>query len=249
VIFLALLVGMLAPSRAGADVSNTVHNLSSSGPAGRNVYASAGQTNQVCVFCHTPHGAGSELPLWNHQPTAVAAYTLPDNAMPLWMPDKGSRLCLSCHDGTVALGALINMPGTAASGTVLMEGPAVDPSTKRLLAGSYGFLGIDLSTTHPISIAVNDTLINDKNTCTVSGSFMLQYPPAGDPVKLKPTDNTYGGSPGRSVTTPAGFSYNEGVQCATCHDPHDNTNGDFLVKGTPLDQTPLCTTCHQATCP
>jgi len=68
-------------------------------------------------------------------------------------------------------------------------------------------------------------------------------------VKLKPTDNTYGGSPGRSVTTPAGFSYNEGVQCATCHDPHDNTNGDFLVKGTPLDQTPLCTTCHQATCP
>jgi hypothetical protein len=126
-------------------------------------------------------------------------------------------------------------------------------------ATDYGYIGTDLSGSHPVSIAVNDKLIADKNACTTgSGSFMLQYPPAGDPVKLKPTGNTYGGQQGRSVTTPAGFTYYEGVQCTSCHDPHLDGVVDFLVKGSgtgdPIKGHPgavsdLCSSCHQGTCP
>ena len=45
------------------DVANTVHNLSSSGPG---VFKSL-TVDQVCVFCHTPHGAQPASPLWNHE--------------------------------------------------------------------------------------------------------------------------------------------------------------------------------------
>jgi predicted CXXCH cytochrome family protein len=172
-------------------------------------------------------------------------------------PDKGSRLCLSCHDGTVAVGALVNMPGPGSTGTVSMTDSGtgfltptgeIDPSAVPP-AGS-GYVGTDLSGTHPISIPVNLALITAKNLCDTGNSFQLQFPPGGDQVQLRPTGNidaTYGA--GRSVTTPAGFTYNEGVQCTTCHDPHDDTNGDFLVKGSPGNVSPLCSTCHFALCP
>jgi predicted CXXCH cytochrome family protein len=237
-------------------ISTTAHNLSTSGTG--TITAAAGQTSEICVFCHTPHGATSERPLWNHQ-LSSATYSVPSSTDPAWatllttvgQPDKASRLCLSCHDGTVAIGALVNMPGPGSIGSVTMtdSGSGSLTVTGELDPSAYGFVGTDLSGTHPVSIAVNDDLIADKNACNTGNSFMLQYPPVGDPVKLWPTDNTYNGNPGRAVTTAAGFSYNEGVQCTSCHDPHDDTNGDFLVKGTPGSYNALCETCHTPLCP
>src|SRR3990172_13093713 len=54
------------------DIRNTKHNLSSIPPEGieRSVHAVyTAQTTEVCIFCHTPHGAdaaeGIKAPLWN----------------------------------------------------------------------------------------------------------------------------------------------------------------------------------------
>lgn len=240
-----------------AGIANTKHNLSVSGPG----TIKAISETEICVFCHTPHGASTELPLWNHQ-MSVQSYTLPSVATgwanlqtTVQQPDKDSRLCLSCHDGTVALGALVNIPGPGSSGTISMQGTTAG----RMPATAYGFIGTNLSGSHPVSIAVNDQLIAKKNSCTTgSGSYLLQYPPPGDPVKLRATGNTYSGQPGRTVTTLAGFIYNEGVQCTSCHDPHLDGAVDFLVKGTgtadpikghPGNFSALCQTCHQGTCP
>src|SRR3989337_4254997 len=113
------------------DIRNTKHNLSSIGPSDRAV--STQQTTEICVFCHTPHGsigdeeaAGLKAPLWNRG-LSTARYILYDQ---VWStsfeayevsqpkpnaPTGYSRLCLSCHDGTIALGSFVNRPGSGTS--------------------------------------------------------------------------------------------------------------------------------------
>ncbi len=233
----------------GATVKGTPHDLSTfsttTGPK-------AVTETQICVFCHTPHGAYSTVTsLWNHRLSSIASYTLPTSptqlSTPSNPPDGSSKLCLSCHDGTVAIGAvlladqqtniIIPMSGTGPGG--VMPGTPV-PSQH---AGMN--LGTDLSGTHLISIAVNDQLISDKNAEYASGltNIQLSYPPAGSPVKLWGTGNLYKGLPGKNGL---------GVQCSSCHDPHDNTNGMFLVLPV-IDETQaslaqqsgtLCGACH-----
>jgi hypothetical protein len=241
-----------------AGIANTKHNLSVTGPG----TIKAVSETEICVFCHTPHGASAERPLWNHTMSSQT-YILPTSSDPQWsnllttvqQPDGDTRLCLSCHDGTVAIGSVVNLPGPAGGpGTIAMQGVG---GSGEMPSTAYGFIGTDLSGTHPVSIAVNDTLINDKNACTQTGAYTLQYPPGGSPVRLRPTNNTYNGEPGNPVTTATGFTYNAGVQCTSCHDPHIETT-DFLVLGTgspdptkghPGSWSALCDECHPGTCP
>ncbi len=240
-----------------AGIANTKHNLSVTGPG----TIKAVSETRICVFCHTPHGASPARPLWNHT-LSSQTYTLPTSSDPQWsnllttvqQPDGDTRLCLSCHDGTVAIGSVVNLPGPAGgAGTISMQGTAGG----LMPPAAYGFIGTDLSGTHPVSIAMNDALINDKNACTQTGAYTLQYPPGGGAVRLRPTSNTYNGQPGQLITTPTGFTYNGGVQCTSCHDPHIETT-DFLVLGTgspdptkghPGNWSALCDTCHPGTCP
>src|SRR5690606_21340263 len=63
---------------------------------------------RICIFCHTPHNADTtvvDAPLWNHAVTnkTFQLYNSPTfDAVP-GQPQGASRLCLSCHDGTVAV--------------------------------------------------------------------------------------------------------------------------------------------------
>ena len=59
---------------------------------------------EICKPCHTPHNAIDSLPrLWNHELT-TATYTMHAGSGTADTDfDTVSRLCLSCHDGTVAL--------------------------------------------------------------------------------------------------------------------------------------------------
>ena len=82
-----------------------MHNLSLS--RGASVYS---QGSLGCTFCHAPHsGLGANTPLWN-QKLSTKSY-VPYNSTT--NPNQGntqptlgvtSSLCLSCHDGTVAVG-------------------------------------------------------------------------------------------------------------------------------------------------
>ena len=73
---------------------------------------------EVCVYCHTPHGAngGISLPLWNRTVKATTYTTyaeLRTNSLTqaVVQPGAASLACLSCHDGQVAVDSIINMPG------------------------------------------------------------------------------------------------------------------------------------------
>jgi predicted CXXCH cytochrome family protein len=98
-------------------------------------------TSEICIVCHTPHNANITVPntpLWNHALTQTASFTLYSSstfngASSIGQPDASSKLCLSCHDGTVALENF----GTTTTGTHFI--------------GGIDNLGTDLSNDHPIS--------------------------------------------------------------------------------------------------
>lgn len=125
------------------SVVSTVHNLSASGPG---EIRALGE-RQVCKFCHVPHNAKVPSPLWGRA-LSNARYEVPTlhaggGEQPAPQPDGSSRLCLSCHDGTIAL-------GDVAGRRIPMSGPAT------LGRGSKGYIGTDLSGSHAISFVVPD---------------------------------------------------------------------------------------------
>jgi hypothetical protein len=130
----------------------------------------ANPDREICIFCHTPHdamigGDASVAPLWNHTIT-TAAYNLyfsPTADAPVMSPTGLSKLCLSCHDGTIAID---NHSGRV--GTVFIGPPGSG------FGHEGGFIGTNLGDDHPISftydtaLAVIDNELNDPVT-TPSG--------------------------------------------------------------------------------
>ncbi len=112
--------------RLAEDTKNTLHNLSSSSLNTNNIDPVSSGTTEVCVYCHTPHGGQPDptvtggAPLWNRAIDTTAGYTMysaagtgtfeGEDEQPA--PWGISLACLSCHDGTIALDALINAPGS-----------------------------------------------------------------------------------------------------------------------------------------
>jgi len=206
--FLLLLADLSRRSEAKADsVVNSVHNLSVNGPG----TIKASSEADACVFCHTVHRASGVTPLWNHAMSGETNYIVYSSSrmttlnINIPQPNGSSRLCLSCHDGTVALGNVSSRttPIAMQGGTTMM--PVGDPNN----------LGTDLSADHPISflydsaLAARDSEIKDPSQLT--GAVRL------DKQSL--------------------------LQCTSCHDPHNDQYGNFLVMNN--NGSMLCLTCHQ----
>jgi hypothetical protein len=122
---------------------------------------------QICLPCHTPHNAQDDAaPLWNHE-LSTATYNLyssPSMQATVNQPTGASKLCLSCHDGTVAVDSF-----GGESGTMFIDAFSADAN-----------LTTDLSNDHPISfvydtdLAVADPGLFDPATTNVtigSGTF------------------------------------------------------------------------------
>ncbi len=126
------------------SIVNTKHNLSSSGPG----TVKATTETEVCKFCHTPHNATASKPLWNRS-TPGTSYTLYSSSTlhaSVGQPDGTSILCLSCHDGTIALGSIVNPSSTISFGSITTM-----PTGKTNLS-------TNLSDDHPISFVYNSAL-------------------------------------------------------------------------------------------
>jgi len=248
------------------------HNLSA-GSTG----VQAVSEQRICIFCHTSHNAKTDAdlinaPLWNHSLSSAVYNVLSPNTVVTGSytsgvvnmlstpsaPDGSSRLCLGCHDGTVGIGSVgselvpIAM-NTSASACLAADG--------KLSSSCASYIGNDLTTKHVVSIPMNDTLKTASiSNCGIAGqTTKLQYPwegAMGSVVLLRPTGKTLPidgsqGIPGGSAGMPASkynTGYNYGVQCSTCHDPHDwsalpGQGYKFIV--TP-DFDSLCSACHIA---
>lgn len=110
-VIVLVVVGALAGSAgsaAWADIAGSSHDFSSQ----------AWSKGERCLPCHTPHNASgpTDAPLWNHQLTAAtfvpySSETIDSTAL-VGQPGMTSKLCLSCHDGTVAVDSFGGAPGS-----------------------------------------------------------------------------------------------------------------------------------------
>ena len=84
-------------------------------------FTSAGWSNgRICIACHAAHNNDTTVvgaPLWNHANSTITSYTLYssptfDGATTIGQPAASSKLCLSCHDGSVAVDSFGTMTGT-----------------------------------------------------------------------------------------------------------------------------------------
>lgn len=158
---LALLGGVLGGSQALAQIASTKHNLGSLG-TGANSFSG---TAELCVFCHTPHGAdtSASVPLWNRTlggSTYTTYNSLGTSSLDGATVAVGSVsiACLSCHDGAQAMNTIINQPGSGltnaayGAGTWTGSTNVVGDNDGRLKAGIITNLGVDLRNDHPIGI-------------------------------------------------------------------------------------------------
>ncbi|MBE0602728.1 MAG: cytochrome c3 family protein [Deltaproteobacteria bacterium] len=140
-----LAVSLAAAPSFGESIVSSKHNLSVSGPG----TVKAGVETQVCVFCHTPHRGSSEAPLWNRYSSGavyIPYFSTTAKSRP-GQPTGASKLCLSCHDGTVALGLV-----RSASAPIEMQGGVT------VLPSGASLLGTDLGDDHPVSFTYDSSL-------------------------------------------------------------------------------------------
>jgi hypothetical protein len=189
--------------------------------------------NEICRVCHVPHDHGRATQyylnglLWNHA-LSEATYTMYDQAWSSTLqgaqspqPDGIAKLCLGCHDGTIAIDTFDKYGGTAGNEIQNIYGGGV--SNFWMVPFTDG-ANLDLRGTHPLSI---------------------EYDTVADP-NLRGTSTTMGTS-----GTIADVLDHGKVQCSSCHDVHDQESvaGTHLVRvAQSVAQggvaSGLCLTCH-----
>lgn len=265
-------LAMLAlTSVATAGIANTKHNLGSSPSTGN---SSAGwnwtnATSEICVFCHTPHGAdnSASAPLWNRAlTTATGTYTLYSSlgtstldAASTDPVESGSvsLACLSCHDGTQAMDSMMNTPGSGddqaafdVAGTTNVANTGangwVEFQSMSEVSAEIIALGTDLSNDHPIAIqyagAVDNRLALDPDFNAAATVTI-----ASGPVWYVDSTGSAAGfdkSDMKLFTAGGAALVGEAlVECATCHDPHTE-NTTFLRNPNGNEGSATCLTCH-----
>ena len=243
IILMVSLMALPLLGDVGTSIINTPHNLSAGGTGA--IHASSEQ--QVCIFCHTPHNARPQTQLWNRNDSANSYQIYASHSLKA-LPDQptgASKLCLSCHDGTIALGSV----------TSLNQSIAMVGGITTLPPGASN-IGTDLSDDHPISFTYdpNLVLLNPKLT-----------PPSQLPTSVRldansemqctschdAHNNQYGNFMVMNnansqlcnschITGPTNVPSHD--QCASCHQPHSAPSGPYLLSGSTVFDT--CAKCH-----
>ena len=216
-----------------SDITNTRHNFSATfrllayAPRWHRTACLRQRGVADCVFCHTPHGARRSRThrcgIVSSQATYIPFSSTSIDATDLGQPTGRSKLCLSCHDGTIALGAVnvlnrTNRPRWPhGSFTTTNSSPGTMPQGHGTQTGFTRHLGVDLSNDHPISFtydsaqAARDGELFDPNsvpwiderTRRIDGEAR-QPLPRGQFLPLERDADGVGPK----------------VECITCHDPH-----------------------------
>ncbi|HEB56545.1 MAG TPA: hypothetical protein ENI98_09615 [Gammaproteobacteria bacterium] len=204
-LFIALFFSAAIQAAPVSDIAHTVHNLSASGPG----TVTATTESQICVFCHTPHDADQvpAAPLWNRA-LSGSTYTpyssASMDAVGLNQPGGSSKLCLSCHDGTLALGA-VNVLDGQSNVNIAMSGTSTTggmPPGSGIQTGFTRDLGTNLTNDHPVSFPYDSTL------ASADGELR-------DPALVSHIGNRVAGQ-----SSPLVPLENGELQCVSCHDPH-----------------------------
>ena len=269
---LTLCAAMLLPAAAfaapGVGIRNSDHDLSNSSTAPLKNGVAA--NNQICIYCHTPHKAQSTQFLWNHTPTTQTAWNwgndLDGNALTktttgTTLPTtlrSGSKRCLGCHDGSVALGDVSNAADGAAGIIAGLASVATftDAAGKLIDATHQVGVGGAMGGNHPVSIPyAGQTGYNGISSSVVAanmgGAIGGYYDVAtagcvsttGVCTSAPATDGR-DGTLINLIPNVAGGTTSLGVECATCHEPHGKYAGPMFTRVDVSVASGLCRSCH-----
>jgi len=212
-LMLSLLIVLVMAVAAFAGLSGTPHQLISGG--------------EICVACHTPHGAVSSSvgPLWNRSQASQTYSPLYNSATfnmgPTATPGAQSLACLTCHNGVAS--TLVNGSGPGVGNAALYAINAAGTSggiDNYSYANPFANIGLDLSNDHPIGFLYNAAadLQGNNFPTAVNGVIASVYP-------------LYAGN----------------MECATCHDVHNVANPGrdpvYFLRASNAASA-LCTACH-----
>jgi len=218
----------------GSGIAGTAHDFTttSSSPVG------------LCTFCHTPHKSISTALLWNHDlSTATFSWDIPKTTagtdFPTFKGDtyKGATAkCLSCHDGSVAVGDI----------AWFQEGRPGRLDNRTHGAGdtfNVGFGG-NMAGNHPVAMPYPYQQVASTYNGVTTGSAATLTEWQSDPttlgIRLFSDDGSGNISAGPVVAQ-------AGLECSSCHDPHNKAAvEDLFLRGmlTGNDTSYICLKCH-----
>jgi predicted CXXCH cytochrome family protein len=207
---------------------------------------------QACFFGRIADLSAPIRPLWNRR-LPVAPYTVYASSALDARPDQptgASKMCLSCHDGTIALGSVVSRDQV-----IQMAGgiTTLPPGTSNL--------GTDLSDDHPISfpydspLAALDRHLRDPHALApelrLNANRELQCTTChnahddlfGDFLVM---DNTASGLC-QSCHQILSTTVRDHENCRACHRSHSAPSGPFLLVQDRVTRT--CLSCHDGSDP
>jgi hypothetical protein len=245
-------------TNGGANIIGSGHDLSNATGLGA-LYNQTDYLDRRCIYCHAPHhaikpldAAGIEyLPSWNHKVTMMLyndysnEYNLQGEPVEysIGQPGDHSRLCLSCHDGSVAVNDYGFDPGRMQS-----RGAGDTSISPDYQIGANG----DLSGSHPVGFSFTDgssgvpgSLFNERfqlydgkvecATCHDPHDALSAVPQCTDCHQ----DNSV---PAQPLVTSSPHGEPTAIVCNDCHDPH-GSNALQIWPPLPLLER-SCSHCH-----
>ena len=212
-ILLAALTTLLMGSHLTAQITGDVLGMHNLGPGGTSPIV--GARPDACAYCHAPHSGSAGL--WNQKLTkqTYTTYTSDTEKNRGRQPRLGSasNQCLSCHDGTVAVG------DTLAYGQVTMR-------------GSMNFqdvFGNNMQSSHPFSMALPlkdnvdlaASLVANHKTADPTGTVKL----IGGNVECTSCHNPHVQATDRISLNFLVRDSSKGQMCLACHDPMRQMSG------------------------
>jgi hypothetical protein len=239
----------------GEGLTGTLHDFTNTGRGDVRGSGSAG----LCIYCHTPSSSRSAQPLWNHTLSQNffrwdASSTFSGTPLPGFAGNVyrgASARCLSCHDGSVAVGdiaLLDNAPD--GSDTALVTARMMESAPKYRTG-----VGGDLSGNHPIAVPYPmGRMPNTYNGVTNGGGH---GPLAFNEWQANPIASAtaairlYQDDGAGHITTlvPGTMTTSAGIECSSCHDPHNKASVDTMfLRGKRAGRSQadgyLCQQCH-----
>jgi len=211
------LVVLIATGYVLADdsVVNSKHDLSAQGPGP----VRAVHENEICIFCHTPHNAAPQVPLWNraNPRTHYRIYESSTTDARIDQPSGPSKMCLSCHDGSMALGNVLSRPATH---PIVMTARTIPPGTTDLTN--------DLSDDHPIGFRYDRSLSNADRQIRAPEVVTMELPlGAHGEMHCTTCHDPHNNELGEFLRQ----SDQRGAICISCHDLNGWPSGSHANSG------------------
>ena len=209
-LFMAAALLLAVPAAVAGSIMGSPHDFTAFNWSG----------GQVCIACHNPQNSNPTVtvaPQWNHtlSTTSYTLYSTPTLKASVGQPGMRSKLCLSCHDGTVAVDSF---------------GGAVGGGNSQYISNANK-VGTSLKDDHPISFVYDTTLANLNGTL---------FDPSSKSVTIGSGTTTKTGSIGSLLLFDGGQ-----LECSSCHDVHNKyTVGTTGLLKVAAASSALCVACH-----